>query len=99
MPICGYVSNYNDEDITKSESPFDILKQLNEVPEHRFFVVFEWVDRYEQATEQLGQWIKEGKLKHKECIGEGLENAPDSFRGMLKGKNFGKQLIKIADEE
>ena len=99
VPICGYVSNYNDEDITKSESPFDILKQLNEVPEHRFFVVFEWVDRYEQATEQLGQWIKEGKLKHKECIGEGLENAPDSFRGMLKGKNFGKQLIKIADEE
>lgn len=99
VPICGYVSNYNDEDITKSESPFDILKQLDEVPEHRFFVVFEWQDRYQEATEQLGKWVKEGKLKYRESIGEGLENAPDLFRGMLRGKNFGKQLVKIADED
>lgn len=98
VPICGYVSNYNDEDITKSESPFDILKQLDDVPEHRFFVVFEWQDRYKEATEQLGKWIKEGSLKYRESIGEGLENAPELFRGMLKGKNFGKQLVKIADE-
>lgn len=98
VPICGYVSNYNDEDITKSETPFHILKALDEVPEHRFFVVFEWKDQWVEATKQLGQWIKDGKLKYRECIGEGLENAPDLFRGMLKGKNFGKQLVKIADE-
>ena len=55
VPICGYVSNYNDEDISKAETPFHILEQLNEVPEHRFFVVFEWMDRYEEATEQLGK--------------------------------------------
>ncbi|MDD9891004.1 MAG: NADP-dependent oxidoreductase [Gammaproteobacteria bacterium] len=98
VPICGYVSNYNDEDITKAETPFHILEQLDEVPEHRFFVVFEWQDRYEEATEQLGKWVKEGSLKYRESIGEGLENAPELFRGMLKGKNFGKQLVKIADE-
>ena len=98
VPICGYVSNYNDEDISKAETPFHILEQLNEVPEHRFFVVFEWMDRYEEATEQLGKWVKEGSLKYRESIGEGLENAPALFRGMLKGKNFGKQLVKIADE-
>lgn len=98
VPICGYVSNYNDEDISKAETPFHILEQLDEVPEHRFFVVFEWMDRYEEATEQLGKWVKEGSLKYRESIGEGLENAPALFRGMLKGKNFGKQLVKIADE-
>ena len=44
VPVCGYISNYNDEDITKAETPFMILKQLDEVPEHRFFVVTEWRD-------------------------------------------------------
>ena len=99
VPICGYISNYNDEDITKAETPFHILKQLQTVPEHRFFVVFEWQDRYEEATRQLGQWIKDGLLKYRESIGEGLENAPELFRGLLKGKNFGKQLVKVAEEE
>ena len=97
VPICGYISNYNDEDITKSETPFHILKSLDNVPEHRFFVVYEWQDRYEEATKQLGEWVKQGVLKYKECVGEGLSQAPSLFRGMLKGKNFGKQLVKIAD--
>ena len=62
-------------------------------------VVYEWQDRYEEATRQLGQWIKDGLLKYRESIGEGLENAPELFRGLLKGKNFGKQLVKVAEEE
>jgi NADPH-dependent curcumin reductase CurA len=98
VPICGYISNYNDEDISKSESPFHILKNLDEVPEHRFFVVFEWLERYQEATEQLGRWVSEGRLKYRESIGEGLENAPELFRGLLKGRNFGKQLVKVAEE-
>jgi NADPH-dependent curcumin reductase CurA len=98
VPICGYVSNYNDEDITQSETPFHILKKLDEVPEHRFFVVTEWKDSWLEATEQLGAWIREGKLIHRESIGEGLENAPELFRGLLKGRNFGKQLVKISQE-
>ncbi|MEE3144451.1 MAG: NADP-dependent oxidoreductase [Pseudomonadota bacterium] len=99
VPICGYISNYNDEDITKAETPFHILKQLEHIPEHRFFVVYEWQDRYDEATRQLGEWIKEGHLKYRESVGEGLENAPELFRGLLRGKNFGKQLVKIAEEE
>ena len=99
VPICGYISNYNDEDITKAETPFHILKELEHVPEHRFFVVYEWQDRYDEATRQLGEWIKEGHLKYRESVGEGLENAPELFRGLLRGKNFGKQLVKIAEEE
>jgi NADPH-dependent curcumin reductase CurA len=99
VPICGYVSNYNDEDISKSETPFHILKKLEVVPEHRFFVVTEWADRWLEATEQLGAWVKQGKLKHRESVGEGLENTPELFRGLLKGRNFGKQLVKIASEK
>jgi NADPH-dependent curcumin reductase CurA len=98
VPICGYISNYNAEDITKVETPFHILKSAQHVPEHRFFVVTEWQDQWQRATEQLGAWVSEGKIKYRESIGEGLENAPELFRGLLKGKNFGKQLVKIADE-
>ena len=99
VPICGYISAYNSEDITQVETPFHILQQLDQVPEHRFFVVTEWRDRWVEATRLLGSWIGEGKLKYKESIGEGLENAPDLFRGLLQGKNFGKQLVKVADED
>jgi len=99
VPICGYISNYNDEDISKSETPMHIFRALDVVPEHRFFVVTEWKDRWVEATRLLGSWISEGKLKYRESIGEGLENAPTLFRGMLKGKNFGKQLVKISDED
>ena len=67
------------------------------MPEHRFFLVTEWHERWLEATRQLGQWIGEGKLKYRESVGEGLENAPEYFRGMLKGRNFGKQLVKVAD--
>jgi NADPH-dependent curcumin reductase CurA len=98
VPICGYVSNYNDDDISKSALPFQILKDLPEVPEHRFFLVSEWFERWPEATRQLGQWVKEGRLKYRESVGEGLEKAPEYFRGLLRGRNFGKQLVKVADE-
>ncbi len=97
-PICGYVSGYNAKDASQVRSPFHIFKDAKNIPEHRFFVVTEWDDRWLEASTQLGQWIKEGKIKFKECVGEGLENAPQLFRGLLKGKNFGKQLVKIAEE-
>lgn len=99
VPICGYISNYNDEDITTSETPMHILKALDPEPENRFFVVTEWRDRWVEATRQLGSWVQDGRLNYRESIGVGLENAPEYFRGMLKGKNFGKQLIKVADED
>lgn len=97
-PICGFVSAYNSKNIDAERTPFDIFKSAPNVPEHRFFVVTEWDDRWQEATQQLGAWVKEGKLKFRECKGEGLENAPELFRGLLKGKNFGKQLVKIVDE-
>ena len=98
VPICGYISNYNDANLEQSETPFHILKRLDPAPEHRFFLVTEWQDRWLEATGQLGQWIKQGRIKYRESTGEGLANAPEYFRGMLKGRNFGKQLVKVADE-
>ena len=99
VPICGYISNYNDEDITQAETPFHILKRLEDIPEHRFFVVTEFRDRWLEATHLLGGWVADGSVKYRESIGEGLENAPGYLRDVLKGRNFGKQLVKVADED
>ncbi|MDP2139443.1 MAG: NADP-dependent oxidoreductase [Gammaproteobacteria bacterium] len=99
VPICGYVSDYNAEDITVVDHPTQIFKRLSaHQPESRFFVVTEWMERWPDATRQLGQWVKEGRLRYRESIGEGLERAPEYFRGLLKGRNFGKQLVKVAEE-
>ncbi|WP_144823073.1 NADP-dependent oxidoreductase [Marinobacter piscensis] len=97
VPICGYVSAYNAKSTDKVETPFDILKRLDPVPEHRFFLVTEWQDRHQEITNILTDRIASGEIKYRETVAEGLENAVEAFKGMLKGKNFGKQLVHIAD--
>ena len=98
VPICGFISAYNSEDMTKEETPFHIFGALDPAPEHRFFVVTEWFTAWSEATEELSQWISEGKIKYEETITDGFENAPQGLRDVLSGKNFGKQLIKVAEE-
>ena len=66
-------------------------------PEHRFFLVFEWNDEHAETTQRLAEWIKSGQLKYRESVAEGLDAAVGAFRGMLRGENFGKQLVKISD--
>ena len=45
----------------------------------------------------MGQWLKQGKLKYREDVAQGLENAPQAFIGMLHGRNLGKQLVQISE--
>ena len=98
-PICGFVSAYNATDFTSVRTPMQIFADAQNVPEHRFFVVTEWDDRWLEATTQLSGWIKEGKIKFRESIGEGLGNAPELFRGLLTGKNFGKQIVRLTEDQ
>ena len=98
IPICGFIAHYNSNDIENEETPFHVFGALDPVPEHRFFVVTEWFNEWPEATKELSDWIKDGKIKYRETISEGLENAPQALRDVLSGKNFGKQVVKIADE-
>jgi NADPH-dependent curcumin reductase CurA len=98
VPICGFVSLYNSEqDLTTVETPFTIFATLDPPPEHRFFVVSEWAAEWLQASRTLAGWIQSGELKYRETIAEGIETAPAAFRGMLAGRNFGKQLVRVAE--
>lgn len=96
-PVCGYVSAYNAADMSEVETPFDIFGAMDEPPEHRFFLVTEWQDQHQEITALLADRVRKGELKYRETVAEGLENAVDAFKGMLKGRNFGKQLVRIAD--
>ncbi len=98
VPICGYVSNYNDTDLSKVQTPQDILATSPNPPTARFFVQTEWQDQHQQTTQKLEQWVKDGKLVYRESIVEGIEQSIPAFQGMLKGKNFGKQLVSISPE-
>lgn len=97
VPICGYVSAYNASDMGSVETPFHVLKALDEPPQHRFFLVTEWQDQHQEITRMLAGQVASGKLKYRETVAEGLANAVEAFKGMLKGRNFGKQLVHIAD--
>ena len=95
VPICGFISKYNSTDIMNEETPFHVFGNLNPKPEHRFFVVREWMNEFEKTTHILMKHVEDGSIKYRETILNGLENAPDALNDVLSGKNFGKQLIKI----
>lgn len=95
VPICGYISKYNEKDILNTETPFHVFGNLNPKPFHRFFVVTEWADQWEVATKELLELVNENKIFYRETITDGFKNAPQALRDVLSGKNFGKQIIKI----
>lgn len=59
--------------------------------------MFQFADRYQEGLKQLTDWLKAGKIRYREEIVEGIENAPRAFIGMLQGQNIGKQLVKVAE--
>ena len=93
IPLCGYISQYN------STEPY-ALRHFSSLLTNRAklqgFIVNEHFNLWPQAQKELGQLFAEGKLKYRETIAEGLDSAPQAFIGMLKGENFGKQLVKLA---
>jgi len=100
VPICGFVSLYNSEDdLTEVETPFSVFGALDDPPEHRFFLVGEWRDEWLDASRTLAGWIADGTLCYRESVAEGLERAPEAFRDLLAGRNFGKQIVRVRDEQ
>lgn len=93
--ICGQISLYNLErpDVGQRPQLFLLVKSSL----MKGFIVSDYVARFAEGINQLGQWLGEGKLKYAETIVEGFENAPQAFLGLFSGDNLGKQLVKVAD--
>jgi NADPH-dependent curcumin reductase CurA len=91
--VCGMIADYN------ATEPYR-LKNLRAVLVNRLklqgMIVFDWKERYGEALKALGGYYAAGKLKTRESIVEGLANAPQGLVSLLRGGNFGKQLVKLA---
>ncbi|HMJ10570.1 MAG TPA: NADP-dependent oxidoreductase [Polyangiaceae bacterium] len=93
VPICGFISQYN---AAEPVTPFTVLGALPNPPFHRFFLVWEWPEEYASAVSELTRHVKQGKLRYREDVSVGLEAAPEALRDVLRGKNFGKKVVKLA---
>ena len=95
LVISGQISQY---DLTRPETgPRWLWALIVKQARAEGFLVFQFADRFEEGLRQMARWLQEGKLKYRESVIEGIENAPRAFLGMLKGENIGKQLVKVAD--
>jgi NADPH-dependent curcumin reductase CurA len=95
VSICGQISQYNAEkpELGPRLLGHCVSKQLRV----EGFLVFQFADRYRDGLAKMAEWVRSGKLKYRETVVNGLENAPHAFMGMLRGENVGKQLVKVAD--
>jgi NADPH-dependent curcumin reductase len=91
--VCGTISDYNATEPYRVKNWRAILVNRLKV---QGMIVFDWKERYGEALKALGGYLAAGKLKTRESVVEGLANAPQGLISLLKGANFGKQLVKLA---
>jgi NADPH-dependent curcumin reductase CurA len=93
IPLCGIISQYNATEPPPGPNLGPIL--VNRVT-IRGFIVSDHVDRLSAFLADCAGWIRDGKLKYREDVVQGLDNAPAAFIGLLHGENFGKRLVQVA---
>ena len=93
IPFCGYISEYDDSAAYGVQHLRSLLVSRVRL---QAFIISEHLDIWDQALADLSGWLIAGKINYRETIVHGLEAAPAAFIGMLKGRNLGKQLVKLA---
>ena len=94
--ICGAISQYNNT--TAVKGPANYLSLLVNRARMEGIVVFDYADRYHLGVAAMAKWMQEGTFKSKEDVVDGLENFPQALLMLFEGKNFGKLVLKVADE-
>jgi NADPH-dependent curcumin reductase CurA len=91
IALCGLIAGYEGQPMVLHNLRTMLTMRLM----MRGFIVSEHPELWPQGLSELGQMVAQGKLKFRESVAEGLASAPEAFLGMLKGRNFGKQLVKL----
>ncbi len=100
IPVCGLIAQYN------AAPPFPGPDRLPPVMAQvltrsltiRGFIQREFADQRPAFYREMGQWVREGRLRYREDIVDGLERAPEALIGLLQGRNFGKLIVRVAPE-
>jgi NADPH-dependent curcumin reductase CurA len=91
IALCGMISGYNDEPIPLAQPRLILTARLKV----QGFIVSEFPGLWPEALKELGERVAAGELKYRETVAQGLDHAPEAFLGLLKGRNFGKQLVRL----
>ena len=91
IALCGMIAGYNGDPVPITQPQLFLMSRLT----MRGFIVSEHMEHWPEALKELGGLVATGKLKFRESIAQGIESAPEAFLGLLSGKNFGKQLVKL----
>lgn len=96
VAVCGLISLYNAEGLVRGPSNFGYI--LIRRARVQGFIVTDYMARFPEAATQTAQWLKEGKLKYRIDLEEGLRTAPTALNKLFDGTNTGKLLVKVSEE-
>ncbi|WP_375540421.1 NADP-dependent oxidoreductase [Rugamonas apoptosis] len=91
VALCGLIAGYNGTELPIRNARLLLLNRIA----LRGFIVTEHMEFWPQGLTELGMLVAQGKLKYRETVAQGLASAPQAFKGLLLGHNFGKQLVKL----
>ena len=91
IALCGMIAGYDGKPMPMSYPALILMSRLR----IQGFIVSEHIEVWPEALKELGMLVATGKLKPRESVAQGIEAAPEAFLGLLKGKNFGKQIVKL----
>jgi len=98
VPVCGLIAHYNGAGMATASTAI-LRRVLTQRIRVQGFIIFDYYvnrpDLHAAFQQEVGTWLKEGKLRYREDVVQGLENAPQAFMGLLQGKNFGKLVVKL----
>jgi NADPH-dependent curcumin reductase CurA len=99
VPVCGLIAHYNDTEAKPPKWAASLMRAiLTKRLTFRGFIVSDFAARHADFLRDMSQWVREGKVKYREFVTEGLDTAPAAFMGLLKGANFGKQLVRVGPD-
>ncbi len=100
IPVCGLIAHYNDTELPSGPNVLPKLMRmvLTQRVTIQGFIVSDFSNKQGAFLRDMSKWIADGKIKYKEDIVEGLDNAVGAFQGLLEGNNFGKLLIQVSDD-
>ena len=91
IAMCGMISGYDGAPIPMTWPQLILTNRMTV----QGFIVSEHMDIWPRALQELGELVASGRLRPRESVAQGIESAPSAFLGLLKGRNFGKQLVKL----
>ena len=97
VAMCGAISGYDTSGAELPAGPRNLSLAIGKRLTLRGFIVGDHRHLRDDFTREIGTWLSEGRIRYRETVVEGLENAPGAFIGLLRGDNVGKMLVKLAD--